>query len=82
MAAVPGVDPMAQDATLVEFLARATGTSSEQVADELTLGVRRRAFVVEELLDAGVRGTELLELVVRLTGLDERQARALVAEHS
>jgi hypothetical protein len=34
--------------------------------------------VVAELLDAGYSGAELLDRVVRLTGLDEPQARELV----
>ena len=45
-------------------------------------GARRRAFVVDELLEAGLTGAELLDLVVRLTGLDEASARALIASHT
>jgi hypothetical protein len=66
------------DPHVVTWLAAATGEPPAQVADELALGERRRAFVVAELLDAGYSGAELLDRLVRLTGLDEPQARELV----
>jgi hypothetical protein len=37
---------------------------------------------VRELVDAGYRGSELLDRVVRLTGLDERGARKLISMHT
>src|SRR2546425_10299794 len=62
------------------WLAAATGRDPTDVAAELDEGARRRVFVVDELLDAGYRDGELLELVERLTGLDDGQARALIAD--
>src|SRR5439155_26647677 len=62
------------------WLAAATDSDPIEVAAELDEGARRRTFVVDELLDAGYRDGELLELVARLTGLDDVQARALIAE--
>ena len=69
------------DAELAEWLAARTGMPLDQVERSLEEGARRREFVVSELLEAGVRGGELLELVVRLTGLDDAGARALIAAH-
>ena len=60
------------------WLASATGTDAAEVAAELEEGARRRTFVVNELLEAGFRGGELLDLVIRLTGLDTAQASALI----
>jgi hypothetical protein len=61
------------------WLAEVTESDPSEVAAELDEGVRRRTFVVDELIDAGYRNGELLELAVRLTGLDDLQARALIA---
>lgn len=63
-----------------EWLAAATGTDVEQVHRELEEGERRRIFVADELIDAGFTGPALLDGVMRLTGLDDAQARALIAE--
>jgi hypothetical protein len=60
------------------WLAEATQRDPGEVAAELDEGVRRRTFVVDELIDAGYRNGELVELAVRLTGLDDLQARALI----
>jgi hypothetical protein len=60
------------------WLAEATRSDPTEVAAELDEGERRRAFVVDELIDAGYRNGELLELAVRLTGLDDMQARTLI----
>jgi hypothetical protein len=60
------------------WLAEATQSDPTEVAAELDEGERRRTFVIDELLDAGYRNGELLELAVRLTGLDDLQARALI----
>lgn len=76
----PMHDPVVDD-DVVAYLASATGAEPAAVADELERGARRRAFVVDELLEAGLRGPQLLGAVVRLTGLDERQARELVRVH-
>jgi hypothetical protein len=61
------------------WLAEATQSDPGEVAAELDEGDRRRSFVVDELIDAGYRNGELLELAVRLTGLDDLQARGLIA---
>jgi hypothetical protein len=70
------------DEELVTWLAAMTGGSRERVAAELAAGDARRAFVTAELVDAGYRGSELLDRVVRLTGLDEREARELISLHA
>jgi hypothetical protein len=62
-----------------EWLADKTGAPLEEVERELDEGARRRDFVVNELVEAGVTGPELLDLVVRLTGVDEAAARDLIA---
>jgi hypothetical protein len=68
------------DPDVAAWLASRTGASLDEVKRELDDGVKRRAFVVDELLEAGLEGPELLELVVRLTGLDAASARQLIAE--
>ncbi len=68
------------DVDLDEWLAAATGTDVEQVHRELEEGQRRRNFVADELIEAGFTGPALLDGVMRLTGLDDAQARALIAE--
>jgi hypothetical protein len=62
-----------------EWLAAATGSTVEQVHQELEAGGRRRTFVADELIDAGFTGAPLLDGVMRLTGLDEAEAKALIA---
>jgi hypothetical protein len=69
----------AADNDPASWLADATDSDPQTVAEELDEGARRRTFVVDELLDAGYRDGELLELVVRLTGLDDVNARALIS---
>jgi hypothetical protein len=69
------------DRDVVAWLATRTGMPADQVEQGLSDGDRRRAFVVDELLEAGMRGHELLHFVVRLTGLDEAEARSLIAAH-
>jgi hypothetical protein len=64
---------------VVPWLATATGSDPSTVAAELTEGERRREFVVDELIDAEFEPSELLTLVVRLTGLPDAEARALIA---
>ena len=70
-----------RDEETAAWLAARTGMPLDQVERGLDEGARRREFVVCELLEAGVRGGELLELVVRLTGLDDASARALISAH-
>lgn len=72
------VDPGTPDAQLVRWLAEATGRDVAAIERELELGDRRRTFVVDELLDAGYEGAELLRLVVRLCGVDRDEAVRLV----
>jgi hypothetical protein len=72
------VDEQAPNSDHDEWLAEAIGATPEAVAAATELGDRRRAFVAEELLEAGIRGTLLLEFVMRLTGTDEAGAAALV----
>jgi hypothetical protein len=71
------MDPV--DPELSTWLAAQTHSDAGQVEAELELGERRRAFVVDELVEAGFAGSELLDLVVRLTGLDGAGAKALIA---
>ena len=70
-------DPVQHE--LASWLAAQTLSDPEQVEAELELGERRRAFVVDELAEAGFTGAELLDLVMRLTGLDRGSAKALIA---
>ncbi len=64
---------------LTPWLADATSTSPEQVEEELEEGERRRAFVVNELVEAGFAGSMLLLQVIKLTGVDDVTAHALIA---
>ncbi len=68
-----------RDLTL--WLAAATGEDPADVAAELELGERRRAFVFNELSEAGYAGADLLDYLMRLTGIDQREAKALISEH-
>jgi len=74
------VYPADPDQDTVAWLAAQTHTDTRQVQEELELASRRREFVVDELLDAGFTGPALLGGVVRLTALDEADARRLIAE--
>jgi hypothetical protein len=65
------------DDDVAVWLARATGSDPVRIAEELALGEQRRAFVLAELTEAGYSGEELVSLLMRLTGLDEREAQAL-----
>ena len=69
----------APDNDPVRWLAKATAADPAEVVAGLDEGTRRRIFVVDELLDSGYRGGELLGLVERLTGMDDAEARALIA---
>jgi hypothetical protein len=66
---------------VAQWLAAATGEDPAAVAAELDVGERRRAFVFNELTEAGYTGPDLLDYLMRLTGIDERQARALIGEY-
>jgi hypothetical protein len=67
------------DDDLAAWLAAATGMDPMQVAAELELGEQRRDFVLHELTDAGFARESIVGLLVRLTGVEEREARALIA---
>ena len=66
------------DREVDEWLAAATGSTAEEVHRELEEGIRRRNFVADELMEAGFTGPPLLDGVMRLTGLDEAEAQALI----
>jgi hypothetical protein len=74
-------DQDARDAgdDLAPWLAAATDGDLARVETELAEGERRRAFVVDELLEAGFTGHALLDLVLRLTGVGPAEAEALIA---
>jgi hypothetical protein len=71
-----------EDREVDEWLAAATGSTPEQVHRELEEGERRRNFVADELIEAGFAGHPLLDGVMRLTGLDEDEAQALIERRS
>ena len=75
----PAIVHESEDHELARWLAAQTHTDPGRVEAELELGERRRAFVVDELVEAGYSGPELLDLVMRLTGVDGEAARALIA---
>jgi hypothetical protein len=66
---------------LATWLAAATGDDPVRVAAELELGERRREFVFNELVEAGYSGGDLLDYLVRLTGMSAQDARAAVADY-
>jgi hypothetical protein len=72
------VSMLDEDGAVDEWLAAATGVDVEQVHREREEGERRRIFVADELIEAGYTGSALLDGVMRLTGLDEAEARALI----
>jgi hypothetical protein len=74
-----GIEQDSGDHELADWLAARTDTDTSQVAAELELGRRRREHVVDELVEAGFTGSELLDHVVRLTGVDRSTARSLIA---
>jgi hypothetical protein len=76
------VDEAPSDGYLTAWLAEATGDDPAHVRAELELGERRRAFVACELIEAGFTGAPLREQLMRLTGVDEVQAHALIATHA
>jgi hypothetical protein len=61
------------------WLAEATGDDPADVAAALELGARRRAFVADELIEAGYRDRELHDFVMRLTGVDSAEANRLIS---
>ena len=73
---------MSADEDEIAWLVEQTGQSREEVERGLQEGSLRRRSVVSELLDAGLRGEELLQMVVRLTGFPEEEARKLIEAES
>ena len=67
------------DADEIRWIAETTGLDVREVAAGFEEGELRRKVVVDELLEAGIEGPELLDLVMRLTGLPQHDARALIA---
>ena len=63
----------------VGWLADHTDLDQSQVEKGLEEGRLRRKAVVFELVDAGLTGRELVDMVVALTGLPAREARELIA---
>jgi hypothetical protein len=76
------VSALDDDEAVDEWLAAATGVDVEQVHREREEGERRRNFVADELIEAGYTGPTLLDGVMRLTGLDEAEARALISRRT
>jgi uncharacterized protein (DUF1810 family) len=76
------VTPEHDEAEVEVWLAEATGIDAKQVHRELEEGIRRRQFVADELIEAGFSPAAVLDGVMRLTGLDEAQARELIAERT
>jgi hypothetical protein len=63
----------------IRWLAETTGLDVREVEAGFEEGERRRRVVVDELLEAGLEGQELLDLVIRLTGLPLEEAVELIA---
>ena len=66
------------DEDVAVWLAAATGMDPDEVAADLELSRWRREFVVHELVDAGYDREQAVDLVARLTGTGEHEARTLV----
>ena len=77
----PGVPTQMVNDDLATWLAAATGDDPVRVAAELELGERRREFVFNELVEAGYTGGDLLDFLVRLTGMSAHDARAAVTDY-
>ena len=63
----------------IRWLAETTGLDVRDVEAGLAEGDLRRKVVVDELIEAGLAGPELLDLVMRLTGLPRDEAIELIA---
>ena len=75
----PGDYPRAVDPDDIRWIAETTGLDVAEVAAGFEKGDLRRKVVVDELLDAGIEGAELVDLVMRLTGLPRDEALELIA---
>ena len=67
------------DQEAIDWLAEQTGQSRDAIEKGFEKGRLRRRAVVTELVEAGIVGPSLLEMVVRLTGLPPDEARQLIA---
>jgi hypothetical protein len=67
------------DADEIRWIAETTGLDVREIAAGFEEGELRRKLTVDELLDAGIDGPELVDLVMRLTGLPHHQAVELIA---
>ena len=67
------------DADEIRWIAEKTGLDVREVAAGFEEGELRRKVVVDELLEAGIGGAELVDLVMRLTGLPRHETLALIA---
>ena len=63
----------------IRWIAETTGLDVDEVAAGFEKGDLRRKVVVDELLEAGIDGAELVDLVMRLTGLPRHEALELIA---
>jgi hypothetical protein len=71
-------DPILADPSVAPWLARETETAESVVRDELAEAASRRAFIVDELLEAGYSYSAVLDGTIRLTALSESDATALI----
>jgi hypothetical protein len=67
------------DQDAIDWLAERTGQTRDAIEKGFEEGRLRRRFVVTEIVEAGIVGPLLLEMVVRLTGLTPDEARQLIA---
>ena len=67
------------DQEAIDWLAEQTGQSRDAIEQGFEKGRLRRRAVVTELVEAGIVGPALLEMVVRLTGFPPDEARQLIA---
>ena len=67
------------DADEIRWIAQTTGLDVREIAAGFEEGELRRKLTVDELLEAGIDGPELVDLVMRLTGLPHHEAVELIA---
>lgn len=67
------------DADEIRWIAETTGLDVREVEAGFEKGALRRKIVVDELLEAGIEGPELVDFVMRLTGLLRHEALELIA---
>ena len=67
------------DREALDWLAEQTGQSRDAIEKGFEKGRLRRRAVVTELVEAGIVGPLLVDMVVRLTGFPPDEARQLIA---